>query len=86
MQVALERNINLNFVESGDSVFTDKTQPTLFSDDNMTAPNDDVFSASNPDIPVFETPTYSTIEDADNSPFIQLIGNSENVNGENWIA
>ena len=75
-------DVDLNFMASGDSAITDETQLTLFSGDNMTTANNDVFSTSNPGIPVFETPTYSAIEDADNSLFIQLIGNSENIDDE----
>lgn len=76
-------DFNFNFMASGDSAITDETQLILFSEDNATAPNDDVFSASNPDTSAFGRLTYSPLEDTDNSPFIQLIGNnSENSNAE----
>ena len=48
-------NLNSNFIVSGDSVTTDEAQPTLFSGDNTTAPNDDVFS--NSDISILGTLT-----------------------------
>ncbi|MFI3156941.1 MAG: hypothetical protein QX199_12380 [Methylococcaceae bacterium] len=86
IEAASGGDVDFNFMESGNSVAADETPLTRLPDDTMTISNDDAFSTSNLDIPVFGTLTYSAIENTDNSPFIQLVGNGENINAEGWIV